>query len=219
MLSDAPFEVPQYLLDLAKGLDRVPMAVAGADNMVVMESARQAADAGLIDPILVGDRDEIESLAETMGWAASEFRIVESGEEDEAAAARMAVKLARDGEVAALMKGHVHTDALMAAVVAKETGLRDGVSWHGAPFTTSDAIYRDDDGRVRFHYLIAQCFCEAAPTAALAAGDDALDARWFTLDDVANAGGDVAGNCRRILARAEALFAAGLLPGDGEGRP
>ena len=74
-------------------------------------------------------------------------------------------------------------------------------------------------GRVRFHYLIAQCFCEAAPTAALAAGDDALDARWFTLDDVANAGGDVAGNCWRILARAEALFAAGLLPGDGEGRP
>lgn len=126
MLSDAPFEVPQYLLDLAKGLDRVPMAVAGADNMVVMESARQAADAGLIDPILVGDRDEVESLAETMGWDASEFRIVESGEEDEAAAARMAVKLARDGEVAALMKGHVHTDALMAAVVAKETGLRDG---------------------------------------------------------------------------------------------
>lgn len=103
--------------------------------------------------------------------------------------------------------------------LAEETGLRDGVSWHGAPFTTSDAIYRDDDGRVRFHYLIAQCFCEAAPTAALAAGDDALDARWFTLDDVANAGGDVAGNCRRILARAEALFAAGLLPGDGEGRP
>ena len=126
MLSTAPFEVPQYLLDRAKGLSRVPMAVAGADNMVVMESARQATDAGLITPVLVGDRDEIESLAEAMGWDIASFRIVETGEEDEAAAARMAVALARDGEVQALMKGHVHTDALMAAVVARETGLRTG---------------------------------------------------------------------------------------------
>ena len=126
MLSTAPYEVPQYLLDRARGLPRVPMAIAGADNMVVMESARQATDAGLITPVLVGDRDEIESLAETMAWDISGFRIVETGEEDEAAAARMAVTLARDGEVQALMKGHVHTDALMAAVVARETGLRTG---------------------------------------------------------------------------------------------
>ncbi|MEP2545042.1 MAG: phosphate acetyltransferase, partial [Alphaproteobacteria bacterium] len=68
MLSTAPYEVPQYLLDRARGLPRVPMAIAGADNMVVMESARQATDAGLITPVLVGDRDEIESLAETMAW-------------------------------------------------------------------------------------------------------------------------------------------------------
>ncbi|MEQ8806954.1 MAG: bifunctional enoyl-CoA hydratase/phosphate acetyltransferase [Rhodospirillales bacterium] len=126
MLSTAPFEVPQYLLDRAKGLDRVPMAVAGSDNMVVMESARQATEAGLITPVLVGDRGEIESLAETMGWDISAYRIVDTGGEDESAAARAAVTLARDGEVKALMKGHVHTDALMAAVVARETGLRTG---------------------------------------------------------------------------------------------
>ncbi|PIW26920.1 MAG: phosphate acetyltransferase [Rhodospirillales bacterium CG15_BIG_FIL_POST_REV_8_21_14_020_66_15] len=126
MLSTAPYEVPRYLLDLAQGLERVPMAVAGADNMVVMESAKQAADAGLIEPVLVGDRDEIESLAETMGWDISGLRLVETREEDETAAARTAVALARAGEVGALMKGHVHTDALMAAVVNRESGLRTG---------------------------------------------------------------------------------------------
>tara|TARA_R110000772_G_scaffold49123_8_gene112996 strand:+ start:15638 stop:16567 length:930 start_codon:yes stop_codon:yes gene_type:complete len=126
MLSTIPYEVPQYLLDRARGLDRVPMAVAGADNMVVMESVRQAAEAGLIDPVLVGDAGAIRRLARDAGWDISGYRLVDTGETDEAAAARAAVALARGGEVDALMKGHVHTDALMAAVVNREAGLRAG---------------------------------------------------------------------------------------------
>lgn len=124
MLSDLPFEVPQYLIDLSDGLARQPMAVAGADNLMVMWSARQATEAGLIDPVLVGDTDEIGALAETMGWDVSGFRLVEAPGEKEAPAA--AVALARAGEVSFIMKGHVHTDALMAAVVNRETGLRVG---------------------------------------------------------------------------------------------
>lgn len=88
MLSTAPFEVPQYLLDRARGLDRVPMAVAGADNMVVMESVRQAAEAGLIDPVLVGDAGAIRRLARDAGWDISGYRLVDTGETNEAAAAR-----------------------------------------------------------------------------------------------------------------------------------
>lgn len=124
MLSDKPFEIPSYLLE--RVADRPPrtMAIAGADHATALESARQAADAGLIEPVLVGDRPTIESLAEAMSWRLEGVRIVQADGEAKAAAA--AVALARGGEVASLMKGQVHTDALMRAVVQRDTGLRTG---------------------------------------------------------------------------------------------
>ena len=126
MLSTTPYEVPPYLLKRAEGLPRVAMAIAGADNPIALQSARQAAEAGLIEPVLVGDRTRILDMARTMGWDVSGLRIVSINDGDEAAAARAAVALARGNEVASLMKGHVHTDALMAAVVDRDTGLRTG---------------------------------------------------------------------------------------------
>ena len=122
MLSDKPFEVPAYLLERASDVPLRPTAVAGADNLVALESARQAAEAGLIEPLLVGDEAEIRSLAIEAGWPLDGVRIVHA--EGEQASAETAVALARGGEAASLMKGHVHTDALMRAVVARETGLR-----------------------------------------------------------------------------------------------
>lgn len=124
MLSDKPFEVPKYLLRSIESKDHSPrpMVVAGADHAVALESARQAVQAGLIDPVLVGDPTKINSLASEMEWDVSGIRIVAADNEDDCAA--RAVALARGGEVASLMKGHVHTDALMRAVVARETGLR-----------------------------------------------------------------------------------------------
>jgi len=124
MLSDVPFEVPPYLLEKTQNLETIRMAVAGADNLVAMESARQAADAGLIDPVLVGDAEEIRALAKAMDWNISRFQIVDASGEDKAPAA--AVALARAGDVTALMKGHVHTDSLMKAVVSRDEGLRTG---------------------------------------------------------------------------------------------
>ncbi len=124
MLSDVPFEIPSYLLDLSRELERQPMSVAGADNPVALESARQAAEAGLIDPVLVGDRDTILAIAKDIGWDLSGIRVEHAA--DERDAARRAVAIAKAGEAAALMKGHVHTDALMAAVVNREDGLRTG---------------------------------------------------------------------------------------------
>ena len=63
MLSELPFEVPHALIDKAKALPPVEMAVAGADHPVALESARQAAEAGLIVPTLVGDKADIERIA------------------------------------------------------------------------------------------------------------------------------------------------------------
>jgi phosphate acetyltransferase len=124
MLSTTPFEIPADLLEKARGLSPIPMAVAGAGHPLVMESARQAADAGLIEPILVGGARDIGAIAGNMGWDVSQIRIVATDGED--GACRTAAALASGNEVAALMKGHVHSDALMRAVLNREAGLRTG---------------------------------------------------------------------------------------------
>ena len=92
----------------------------------------------------------------------------------------------------------------------EETGLEDGL-WHAHPFTTADAISTDADDRVEFHYLIAETFCSLSEAVPLEAGDDAGEARWWSLDDVERMD-DVSGDCARVLLRAEALFEKGLLP-------
>jgi phosphate acetyltransferase len=100
------------------------MAVVGAGGKLALESARRATETGLIEPCLVGDREAIAAIAESIAWDLSGIRVEQAG--DEAKAAETAVALARGGEVAALMKGQIHTDALMRAVVARDIGLRGG---------------------------------------------------------------------------------------------
>lgn len=124
MLSTEPFEVPGYLRELARGLPRVAMAVAGADHPVALESARRAAESGAIEPVLIGEADTISSLAAGAGWDLGGVRVVEAV--DETGKAEAAAALARGGEAAAIMKGHVHTDALMRAVLRRDAGLRAG---------------------------------------------------------------------------------------------
>ncbi len=122
MLSDTPFESPRDLLDKAAGLPPVAMAVAGAGDPLPMESARRAAEAGLVKPVLIGDPDAIQRIARDMGWDISGLRVIDA--EDEAKAAETAAALARGHEVTSLMKGHVHTDEIMRAVLRREAGLR-----------------------------------------------------------------------------------------------
>lgn len=122
MLSNVPHEFPAYLKKLTAGLPPLPMAVVGAAHPLVLDSARRAAEEGFIEPVLIGDPDEIRAIAAGTGWDVSRFRIVPA--EGEAKTAETGAALASRGEVAALMKGHVHTDALMRAVLARDAGLR-----------------------------------------------------------------------------------------------
>ncbi|MDH5556892.1 MAG: bifunctional enoyl-CoA hydratase/phosphate acetyltransferase [Alphaproteobacteria bacterium] len=122
MLSKLPFEFPGYLTRLAAGLPPLPMAVVGAGHPLVMDSARRAMEAGFIAPVLIGDADEIAAAAGEAGWDIAGIRVVASA--GEAEAAQIAAALARNGEVAALMKGHVHTDTLMRAILTRSAGLR-----------------------------------------------------------------------------------------------
>lgn len=124
MLSDEPFEIPKALIDRCRGIAPVTTAVAGADHIVALESARQAHEEGLITPVLIGDANEIKSLSNDIGWDAEGIRMIDA--DGEAESPGKAVELARAGEVGAIMKGHVHTDALMSAVVNRDKGLRTG---------------------------------------------------------------------------------------------
>jgi phosphate acetyltransferase len=84
--------------------------------------AIEAAKLGLIDPVLIGPEAKIRAIAEAEGIDISPYRLVST--EHSHASAETAVALVRSGELEALMKGSLHTDALMAAVVSSANGLR-----------------------------------------------------------------------------------------------
>ena len=92
-------------------------------DAIAVDAAARIADAGIARPILIGPADMIRRAADASGVDAARFELVESGD-DPAGTAQRAVALARDGALGALMKGSLHTDELMQAVVHKSSGLR-----------------------------------------------------------------------------------------------
>jgi phosphate acetyltransferase len=81
-----------------------------------------AAAKNLIVPILVGPQARIRAVAEKAGLDISKFEVVDAPHSH--AAAAEAVRVVREGRAECLMKGSLHTDEVMSAVVARETGLR-----------------------------------------------------------------------------------------------
>jgi phosphate acetyltransferase len=112
----------QRLIDACRALPPTPTAVAHPCDASSLEGACEAAKLGLIAPILVGPAERIRRVAEGCGADISGLEIVDVPHSD--AAAAMAVQLVREGRAEALMKGSLHTDELMAAVVKRDTGLR-----------------------------------------------------------------------------------------------
>lgn len=111
------------LRDAALSAGRLRTAVAYPLCPSSLGAAIQARDAGYIDPVLVGPARRIAALLAEMGMRAGELEIVDTPD-DEKLAARAAAALARDGAASMLMKGSLHTDHFMSAVVARESGLR-----------------------------------------------------------------------------------------------
>jgi phosphate acetyltransferase len=112
----------QRLLDFCKSLPPTTTAVAHPCDQSSLAGAVDAAKLGLIAPILVGPRARIEAVAKQSGIDIAGLPIVDAPYSH--ASAGKAVELVREGKAEALMKGSLHTDELMAAVVARETGLR-----------------------------------------------------------------------------------------------
>jgi phosphotransacetylase len=110
------------LIKACDGLAPVVCAVVHPCDQDSLMGPLEAARRGLITPVLVGPEAQIRAAAQAAEADLSGFRIVDA--EDGRDAARKAVAMARAGEVQALMKGSLHTDELMGAVVPSATGLR-----------------------------------------------------------------------------------------------
>jgi phosphate acetyltransferase len=114
----------ELLLARCRDLEPVPTAVAHPCEETALAGALEAGAKKLIRPILVGPAAKIEAIARKARIDLGKAEVIDV-EHSHAAAAR-AVELVRQGRAELLMKGSLHTDELLAAVVARETGLRTG---------------------------------------------------------------------------------------------
>jgi len=112
----------EELLERCGRLEAVATAVVHPCEGTALSGAIEAAEKGLIVPILVGPRAKIEATADVLGIDVRHFQIVDAPHSH--ASAVKAVELLREGKAELLMKGSLHTDELMAAVVSREGGLR-----------------------------------------------------------------------------------------------
>jgi phosphotransacetylase len=114
----------EKLLQRCRSLAPIPTAVAYPCEETALEGAIDAAKEGLITPILVGPAAKIAEVAKAGGIAIGDAQIVDV--HDSHAAAAKSVALVREGKAELLMKGSLHSDELLGAVVARDTGLRTG---------------------------------------------------------------------------------------------
>ena len=121
---DWPDDAAAYdrLVQAAQRLPPVTTAIAHPCDQISIEGAVEAAALGLIAPILVGPPTRIREAAERAQADISGYPLVEAAHSHDLAA--KAVELVRQGKAEALMKGSLHTDELMGAVVARDTGIR-----------------------------------------------------------------------------------------------
>jgi phosphate acetyltransferase len=114
----------ERLLERCLGLEPVPTAVAYPCEASALTGAVEAAEKKLIVPILVGPAELIAATAKSAGVDLGTLQIIDAP--DGHASAKKAVELIREGKAEILMKGSLHTDELMSAIVSREGGLRTG---------------------------------------------------------------------------------------------
>ena len=112
----------QQIEGAATGRLRGKIAVVAAHDDNVLASVKEVQDKGYADPILIGDKEKIFSIADEKGIDVSHMDIIK--ETDDIQSARIAVNLVNGGGADVLMKGHILTADLMRVVLDKEKGLR-----------------------------------------------------------------------------------------------
>jgi len=114
----------RQIMARVQGLKPMKMAVVHPCDRESLLGAIESAEVGLLVPVLIAPTDKLNKLAESLGVDISQYERIDVPHSH--AAAAKAVELARDGAVEALMKGSLHTDELMAAVISPTSGLRTG---------------------------------------------------------------------------------------------
>ena len=112
------------LLEEARKGEPGRLAVAVAQDSFVLDAVVQAAELGVVAPILVGDRAQIEQVLADLKADPRAYRIID--EADKTEACMIAARLVRDGEADFLMKGIVDTAVIMRAILNRDNGLRTG---------------------------------------------------------------------------------------------
>ena len=148
MLSNKKIICPNNLINVAKKKGTVDAAIVNAGEIFPMESVHKAVQHNLINPIFIGNENEIKKYAEKLKWDISKYKII--NEKDENSTAPIAAKLASEGKVQIIVKGHIHTDTLMKAVLKRDLNLigkkRLSHVWHmtlgedDAPLIITDGV-------------------------------------------------------------------------------
>lgn len=121
-LSNEAPACPEWLLKKASGGRAVPMAFVRATSEAVISSALQAYEAGLVIPHLIGEIGEIEAIAAQHNLSLTGCVLHDTQGEKQAIDA--AIALAKSGEISGFVKGQLHTDIFMGALVNREAGMR-----------------------------------------------------------------------------------------------
>ena len=121
MLSNKEIICPNKLLDVAHKKKGVKAAIVNAGLPLPMLSVQDAVNENLITPIFIGNKEDILKCAEQLKWDISHYEIIEEPVENNTAA--IAAKLASEGKVKIIVKGHIHTDILMKAVLKRDLNL------------------------------------------------------------------------------------------------
>ena len=121
MLSKKEIICPENLLKIAKEKGPVKAVIVNAVKEVAIVSAKQAVEANLIIPVFVGDKATIEKIAKEINWDISNYEVIHEPIENNTAP--IAAKLASENKVKIIVKGHIHTDVLMKAVLKRNLNL------------------------------------------------------------------------------------------------
>ena len=121
MLSNKKIICPNNLINVAKKVGTIDAAIVNAGEIFPMEAVHKAVQHNLIKPTFIGNENEIKKYADKLRWDITKYKII--NEEDENSTAPIAAKLASDDKVKIIVKGHIHTDVLMKAVLKRDLNL------------------------------------------------------------------------------------------------
>jgi len=148
MLSNKKIVCPNNLISRAKKIGLVNAVIVNAGEILPMESTHKAVQNNLINPIFIGNETEIKKHAQKLNWDISKYEIID--EKNENSTASVAAKLAGEGKAKIVVKGHIHTEVLIKAILKRSLNLigkkRLSHVWHmtldadDRPFIITDGV-------------------------------------------------------------------------------